>query len=67
MVTKIAEAAMEASSVVILDVKNAFNSANCCKIIEALETLGIPKHLVPIVIKFLCKRLLCYDLDDDPK
>lgn len=45
--------------VITLDVKNAFNSAKWCKIIEALGNLGTPKYLT--------EKLLCYDSDDGPK
>lgn len=35
--------------------KDAFNSANCYKIFEALAKLGPPKYLVQIVMKFFTR------------
>lgn len=68
--TEVAEAAMEVNktcAVVTLDVKNAFNFENWCKIIEAFAKLGAAKYLVRIVTDFSCERLLCYDSDYEPK
>lgn len=50
--------------VVTLDVKNAFNSANWEKIIQALTNLSIPRYLVSIIKDYFRNRMVLYNTDD---
>lgn len=53
--------------VVTLDVKNAFNSANWAKIIQALQNLNIPQYLLSVIQDYFTGRVVYYDTDDGPK
>lgn len=50
--------------VVTLDVKNAFNSANWEKTIQALRYLNIPQYLMSIIQDYFRNRVVLYDTDD---
>lgn len=49
--------------VVTLDVKNAFNTANWERIVEALAMLDIPGYLLTIIQDYFRNRVLVYDTD----
>jgi len=51
---------------VTLDIKNAFNTANWTRIIQALRRLRIPEYLTRIVDSYLGERVLLFD-SDGPK
>lgn len=50
---------------VTLDVKNAFNSARWCDMLEALEhSFKVPKYLMRILHDYLRNRMLLYDTEE---
>ena len=53
--------------VVILDVKNAFNSARWDQIREALAKINVPGYLQRMVKNYFRDRILKYDTGDGPK
>ncbi|XP_070851452.1 uncharacterized protein [Drosophila suzukii] len=52
---------------VTLDIKNAFNTANWTRIMQALRRLRIPEYLTRIVDSYLGERVLLFDTSDGPK
>jgi len=50
-----------------LDIKNAFNTANWTRIMQALRRLRIPEYLTRIVDSYLGERVLLFDTSDGPK
>lgn len=53
--------------VVTLDVKNAFNSANWAKIIQALQNLNVPQYLLSVIQDYFMDRVVYYNTDDGLK
>ncbi|GBP09394.1 hypothetical protein EVAR_5818_1 [Eumeta japonica] len=51
----------------ILDIKNAFNSANCNYIMQALEEKNVSTYLRRIVTSYFTNRLLKYDTKNGPR
>lgn len=51
-------------AVVTLDVKNAFNSANWCKIYRALMRLEVPPYIRRILSDYLKDRTLVYETEE---
>ena len=47
--------------IVTLDVKNAFNTANWDRIVNALQELNAPKYLVEIIKDYFRERVLTYN------
>ena len=59
--------AMKYCAVVTLDIKNAFNTANWCQIMKALQKMGAPEYLLRIIGDYLSDRVLIYDTEEGPK
>lgn len=53
--------------VATLDIKNAFNSANWDRIMQALEEKNVPGYLRRIVASYFTDRILRYDTKNGPK
>ena len=47
--------------------ENAFNSARCKNICQALDKLDVPAYLNIMIKSYLTNRLLVYDIEDCPK
>ncbi|CAB0040764.1 unnamed protein product [Trichogramma brassicae] len=54
-------------AVVILDVRNAFNSARWNNSLAALERIHTPEYLQKIIYSYFQARVLEYDTDDGPE
>lgn len=48
---------------ITVDVRNAFNTADWARIIEALEAKGVTRHLVEIVKDYLTGRTIYVEKD----
>ena len=53
--------------VATLDVRNAFNTANWSRIIEALTGMGVPHYLCKTVCSYFQDRMLIYDTEEGEK
>ena len=51
-------------ALVTLDIKNAFNTANWLRIIEALDKRGVQGYIKRMVRSYFSERVLLYDTDD---
>jgi len=49
---------------VTLDIKNAFNTANWTRIMQALRRLRTPEYLTRVVDRYLGERVLIFDTSD---
>lgn len=54
-------------AIVTLDVKNAFNSANWDRILEALRKMKVPQYIRRIIMSYFNDRILIYTTDAGPK
>ncbi|KAH8338798.1 hypothetical protein KR067_008493, partial [Drosophila pandora] len=50
-----------------LDIKNAFNSANWSRKLEALRKMNIPRYLLRMVDSYLSNRSLLFDTNEGRK
>lgn len=50
---------------ITLDVANAFNSASCRAIIQAMTSKNIPEYLVCVVRNYFCERKILHGEDQD--
>lgn len=54
-------------AIITLDIKNAFNSAKWRCIQDALQKLRVPLYIRRIVADCFSRRVLRYNIDNDPK
>jgi hypothetical protein len=54
-------------AVITLDIKNAFNTANWCNIMSALQNMNVPRYLLKILHSYFEDRVLQYESEEGSK
>ncbi|KAH8267353.1 hypothetical protein KR018_006410, partial [Drosophila ironensis] len=53
-------------AMIMLDVKNAFNTATWASILSGMTKIGIPEYLKAVIGSYFRDRVLWYDTEDGP-